>query len=672
MIRHYRRALLLACALGALGAPSAQATLRFVSASTPATGTGPASVAVGDLNSDGRLDIATANLVANTVSVLLRTGAGSFAPKTDYPTGAGPRSVAIADLNRDGRPDLVTANGNDSTVSVLLGTGAGGFAPQSHYPAGEVPLSVAIGDLNADGHPDLAVVNGGTTAGGIGVNRVGVLLGTGAGSFPTHTDYPTGDLPSAVAIGDLTGDGRPDLATANLAGTVSVLQGDGSGIFLGRNDYPTGIAAMSVAIGDFNADGFLDLATASRTVNTVSVLVNTGGSFPVRTDYPTGVGPNSVAIGDLNADGRPDLAVANAGTIVDGGGNTVSVLLGTGSGSFAAKDDYLTGSSPNAVAIGDLNADGYPDLATANATANTVSVLRNAPTAAAGPGSVTFAGTQPQDTLSAGQTVTITNGGIAPLSVAGITLAGTNPDDYVLGATTCLAAVPAATSCTLTIRFLPQAASGTRTATLTVASNAADAIPAITLSGTAGPRSLPAGQTGATGAQGPTGGQTGATGAQGPIGAQGPTGNQGPAGATGATGTTGATGAPGPAGNAGATGPTGAKGKNGATGAPGPAGPGGPPGPDGAVTCVVDYILASGRHHAPTAVRCVLTMTTPRARTAWRLARRGRTIARGTAIASRGRVTIDLAAVGTRLHSGRYTLHLAHHRPLRLRLVATR
>src|SRR5205823_2913221 len=121
-----------------------------------------------------------------------------------------------------------------------------------------------------------------------------------------------------------------------------------------------------------NGDGKLDLAVANNSDNTVSILLGTGtGSSGAKTDFGTGIAPRSVAAGDFNGDGKLDLAVANN---VD---NTVSILLGTGTGSFGAKTDFGTGSSPRSVAVGHFNGDGKLDLAVANQGSNTVSVLLN-------------------------------------------------------------------------------------------------------------------------------------------------------------------------------------------------------------------------------------------------------------------------------------------------------
>src|SRR5437899_3093836 len=125
------------------------------------TGNVPHGVAVADLNSDGKLDVVVANTGADTVSVLLGQGNGSFAPATNFPTGVAPFSVAIADLNGDGIPDLVVVNVSPgaNSVSVLLGRGDGTFGPKTDFPTGADPRDVVIADLNADGIPDLIVAN---------------------------------------------------------------------------------------------------------------------------------------------------------------------------------------------------------------------------------------------------------------------------------------------------------------------------------------------------------------------------------------------------------------------------------------------------------------------------------------------------------------------------------
>jgi hypothetical protein len=306
---------------------------------------GGASVAIGDMNGDGKPDLVTANF--RGISVLRNRGDGSFETKRDYAVGGAPSLIAIGDMNGDGKPDLVTSNGGDerqpvTTISVLANRGDGSFEAERDYATGEPgglsPVSVAIGDLNGDGKPDLATANA-TTSRTLedwqccDANTVSVLRNRGDGSFEAKRGYATGEVPGSVAIGDLDGNGNPDLVTAG-GNSVSVLRNRGDGSFEAKRDYATGRGAVSVAIGDLDGDGKPELATANADANTVSVLRNRGdGSFQAKLDYPTGRYPLSVAIGDLNGDGKPDLASANCAYSPDAfrctGEYTVSVLLNT-------------------------------------------------------------------------------------------------------------------------------------------------------------------------------------------------------------------------------------------------------------------------------------------------------------------------------------------------------
>jgi len=282
------------------------------------TGRRPSSVAIGDLNGDRKPDLATTNNAAgvNTVSVLLNRGNGSFQAKVDYRTGSSPLSVEIGDLNGDGKPDLAIANSEASTVSVLLNRGDGSFQAKADYRTGGAPELVVIGDLNGDGKPDLVTANG--------VPHVAVLLNRGDGSFRAKRNYGTEGLSFSVAMGDVNGDGKPDLATANSeASTVSVFLNKGDGSFRANHDYRTGDGSHSIEIGDLNGDSKPDLVSANGDAN-ISVLANRGGgSFQAKLEYRTGGGgaSDSIEIGDLNGDGKPDLVSANVTS------NTVSVLI---------------------------------------------------------------------------------------------------------------------------------------------------------------------------------------------------------------------------------------------------------------------------------------------------------------------------------------------------------
>jgi hypothetical protein len=328
----------------------------------------PGSVAVGDFNRDGKLDLAVANTgtpsdPGSTVSFLLGNGDGTFQAAQSYPAGGAPTSLAVTDFNRDGFADIAVANSASGTVSILLGNGDGTFQNAQFYPAGSNPLSLAAADFNGDGNPDLAVINSQSSG------TATILLGNGDGTLQDAQSYTAGANPQAVVVGDFNGDGFPDLAVVDqgvsfvAAGTVSVLLGNGNGTFQAAQAYGVGTGATAAAVGDFNGDGFLDLAVANAADNTVSILLGNGnGTFQTSRSYDAGMNPSSVAIGDFNGDGFLDLAIAN--NLFSNG--TVSILLGNGDGTFQRPQNFVAGDGPNSVAVGDFNGDGKLDLVTAN------------------------------------------------------------------------------------------------------------------------------------------------------------------------------------------------------------------------------------------------------------------------------------------------------------------
>jgi len=325
----------------------------------------------------------------------------SFLPAVAYKTsGYNPYSVAIADVNGDGKPDLVVANQNQSrnnppgSISVMLGKGDGTFRAAVNYASGgQGAYSISVGDFNGDGKLDLVVANG-CAGSDCSTGGVGVLLGKGNGTFKKAVVYKSGAASvfgSRVAVGDLNGDGKLDLAVATTGsgcgngcpkGLVGVLLGNGNGTFKKAKTYSTGgfDAIGWVAIADVNADQKPDLVVANYCATecsyppsqgSVGVLLGKGnGTFQTVKTYPSGGnGTVSVAVADLNKDGKPDILVASCGPLACGpgspGGN-VGVLMGKGNGTFKPVVNYPAENSPFNVAAADVNGDGTLDIVVSN------------------------------------------------------------------------------------------------------------------------------------------------------------------------------------------------------------------------------------------------------------------------------------------------------------------
>src|SRR4051812_1313669 len=390
-----RRVALAAVGIMVLAAAPAEGAFFTQPAGSPyAAGDVPNQIVTGDFNLDTKPDLAVANDQSSNVTILLGDGTGAFVPPGSPVTvGSHPKSVAVGDYNNDGRPDFATANFIGGNVSVFLGDGAGGFTQAANSPIAVSggPFYVATGDFDANGLADLAIANISSTPVG-----VVILVGTGNGQFAAAPGSPFpsgGTFPQGLAVGDLNGDARPDIAVANhMSSTVSVLLGSGSSGTVGflqavGSPFPTangaapGNGPANIAIGDVNGDGKPDLATANENSSNASVFLGNGlGRFVHMTGSPfsTGLASLGVAVGDLNGDGLADVAAANRGA-----GN-VTTLLSTGTSLVPGPAPAV--STPNSVVVVDLNGDGRLDLAaTKFLTPGGASVLLNSATAVASP-----------------------------------------------------------------------------------------------------------------------------------------------------------------------------------------------------------------------------------------------------------------------------------------------
>jgi hypothetical protein len=333
-----------------------------------------AAVVSGDFNRDGFLDLMAANASSDNISVFLGFGDGTFEKPDEMPAGPGPTALGVADFNGDGRLDLAVAH-QIGFVSILLGNGDGTFQPLPDLiPVGSDPRALVVGDFNGDHRPDLAVANAGS-------DSVTVLLGAGDGSFHVSSSFAAGDQPSALTTGDFNGDGRPDLAITDMgSNSVSVFLGNGNGTFRAAAA-PLPVESLPVAIvaGDFNADGKQDLAVTNQGGNpdgsndgSVSILLGNGdGSFQSQQEFAAGRHPVGLVMADFNQDHHLDLAVANVpnpDAVLSPSFSSVTLLFGAGNGSFANTFSHSVADQsdlfpPIALAVGDFDRDGNPDLA---------------------------------------------------------------------------------------------------------------------------------------------------------------------------------------------------------------------------------------------------------------------------------------------------------------------
>lgn len=380
---------------------SSISSLSFSSGIEFITRTRPYGVAVADLNGDGKPDLVVADNKDSLVSIFQNTSStgaislSSFAGRVDLIGAVNPWGVAIGDLDGDGKPDIVVTDGTSGAISVFRNTNSGGvitgssFAANVDFTTGGSGYGIALGDIDGDGKPDIVVAN--RFANSISILRNTSSPGSITGSsFATNVDFVTESTPYGIAISDIDGDGKPDIVVANYGvAALSIYRNTSTtgtitnASLAARVDLTPAGTPIGVVAGDLDGDGKPDLVTANID-STISVFRNistsgsiTSGSFALRVDLPLSGSPNALALGGLDGDVKPDIVVTN------GNNPTISIIknLSTSgvitTGSFAPKVNFATTGTPYGVAVCDLDGDGKPDIAVTNSDSNSVSVYRS-------------------------------------------------------------------------------------------------------------------------------------------------------------------------------------------------------------------------------------------------------------------------------------------------------
>jgi hypothetical protein len=467
-----------AAALGLLSLATfpSTAAAQLETRATFSTNPSPVSIATGDFNRDGKMDLAVASILDSfQVQVFLGLGDGTFAAPANYDVGNIPRFISAIDLNHDGNLDLVVAAGDDrrSSVSVLLGNGDGTFQPAMSFDTvAHYPIDLVFGDFNGDHKIDVAMPFSFCAC-------IGVLLGKGDGTFrepPLITGLPSFS-PQALAAGYFKGDGNLDLAVSQQFGSssgIQILLGNGDGTFRAGAAYPVGPSPEALVAVDLNKDHKTDLAVAEFQGIGVAVLLGNGdGTFQPAVEYPVEFAL-SVTFADINGDGDLDLVVGSNPGLAGAAG----VLFGNGDGTFQPAINFPAGQFSSFAAVADFNGDHRPDVAVADYLGNTVEILLNTGVLAFSPTTPLNFHNQKTGTTSKPKTVTLTNTGMTALSISSRAVKGP------FGMTsTCAASIAPGASCAIRVTFSPKT-EGPKSGAVAIIDSASSKPQVIKLSGT--------------------------------------------------------------------------------------------------------------------------------------------------------------------------------------------
>ncbi|HYD48544.1 MAG TPA: VCBS repeat-containing protein [Terriglobales bacterium] len=314
-----------------------------------ASGDGPRSLAIADLNGDGWPDVAAANHASHDLSVLLNDGTGTLLPHSLYAVGRVPLGVATADFDGNGAADIATSNGGTGNVTILLGNGDGSLRHHREFSAAAGARTILAADVDRNATVDLVIAAPGAAG-------VAILLGRGDGNFD-RVVLGGNFRPWWIAWRDVTGDLLPDLVSANGdSKDVTVLAALSAGGFVPRSRLTLMHPPFSVAVADFERDSFADLVTGNGRDDNLALVYGRAGGFAAPVLLPAGDGPYPVEAIDIDSDALVDIVATNEQS------GDISILLGHGDGSFASQQRFDLGRLPYALAIADLNRDGGLDL----------------------------------------------------------------------------------------------------------------------------------------------------------------------------------------------------------------------------------------------------------------------------------------------------------------------
>ncbi len=387
-------------------------------------------LAAGDLNRDGRDDLAVVDLGSNRVLVFAQDASGGFRQQgAPIAVGSGPTAITINESTRSGWPEILVSNGSSGDLSIIPVGPNFAFGAEVRIRAGlspavavatasglqttstDEPVDVTTGVFDASRLTSVVIVlqgansisvlqeiaNGGVAdpspascystgiepvqavvapLGSDGLNDIAVLnagsqdisifMNDGHGGFVTMPRVDAGNDPTGLAVHDVNGDGIPDLLVGNRFGDLLILLGNGDGTF---RPYVRADPTVSLAVGDLNGDGKLAFVFSQSAQDALSVSYQGSNAFFVQGRSEGILAPGPVLLADLNGDGVPDLIVANTGA------NDVLVYLGQGHGRFSAPLRFFTGMSPLGLTVADLNGDGIPDLVVTNEASDDLTIL---------------------------------------------------------------------------------------------------------------------------------------------------------------------------------------------------------------------------------------------------------------------------------------------------------